>query len=111
MKEPSFLKDGLAFPGLVGCYLKFIPGFRKTAGLLYKLMNKSNKFVCTECKKAVTELKKKLLKAPVLRYPNMRDPYTLTTNASLTGIGTIFTQKQGTEDRATAYAIKFLSKN
>ena len=111
MKKPTFIKDSLAFLGLVGCYLKFIPGFRKMAGLLYKLINKSNKFVCTECKKAVTELNKKLLKAPVLGYPNMRDPYTLSTNASLTGIGTILTQKQGTEDRVVSYAIKSLSKN
>ena len=40
-----------------------------------------------ECKNAVTELKKKLLDAPVLGYPNDRDPYILTTDASLTEIG------------------------
>ena len=52
--------------------------------------------------KAVTEFKKKLLDAPVLGCPNYRDPYTLTTDASLAGIGAA--QKQGTENRVIAYA-------
>ena len=51
------------------------------------------------------------MNAPVLGYPNDRDPYTLTTDASLTGIGAILTQKQGTEDRVIAYASKTLSKS
>ena len=55
-------------------------------------------------------MKKKLLEAPVLGYPNDRDPYTLTADASLTGIGAILTQKQGTQDRFIAYPGKTLSK-
>ena len=43
----------------------------------------------TECKLAVTKLNKNILEAPVLEYPNDRDPYTLTTATSLTGIGAI----------------------
>ena len=50
------------------------------------------------------------MEAPVLGYPNNSDPYTLTTDASLTGIGAIVTQKQGTEERILAYASKTLSK-
>ena len=50
--------------------------------------------------------KKKLLDAPVLGYPNDRGPYPLTTDASLTGIRTILTQKQEKEDRIIAYASK-----
>ena len=111
MKEPSSLKDVRAFLGLVGYHRKFIPGFGKTAEPLYKLLNKSNKFEwSTECTSEVAELKKKLLEAPVLGYPNDRDQYTSTTDASLTGIGAILTQKQGTEDRVIAYASKPLSK-
>ena len=49
--------------------------------------------------------------APVLGYPDDKDPYTLTTDASLTGIGAILTQKKGTEDRVIAYASKTLSKS
>ena len=110
-KEPSSLKDVRAFLGLVGYYRKFILAFGKTAEPLYRLLNKSNKFEwSTECTSAVAELKKKLLEAPVLGYPDNRDQYTLTTDASLTGIGAILTQKQGIEDRVIAYASKTLSK-
>ena len=35
--------------------------------------------------KCGNRVKKKLLDAPVLGYPNDRGPYTLTTDASLTG--------------------------
>ena len=103
MKEPSFLKDVRAFLGILGYYRKFIPGFGKTAELLHRLLNKSNKFEwSTECTNEVAELKKKLLEAPVLGFPNDRDLYTLTNDASLTGIGAFLTQKQGTEDRVIA---------
>ena len=112
MKEPSSLKDVRAFLGLVGYYRKFISGFGKAAEPLYRLLNKSNKFEwSTECTSAVAELKKKLLEAPVLGYSNDRHQYTLTTDASLTGIGAILTQKQGTEDRVIAYASKTLSES
>ena len=83
-----------------------------TAELFYRLLKQSIKFEwSTKRKNAVTEWKKKLLEAPVLGYSNDRDPYTLTTDASLTGIEAILTQKQGTEDRVIAYASKTLSKN
>ena len=62
-----------------------------------------------ECKSAVTKLNKKLLEAQVLGYPNDRDPYTLTTDASDTGA--IPTQRQGTEDRVIGYVRKILSKH
>ena len=107
MNESSSLKDVRAFLGFVGFYRQLIPGFGKTAEHLYRLLNKSNKFEwSTECTSAVAQLKKKLLEAPVLGYPNDTDPYTLTTDASLTRIGAILTQKQGTEDRVIAYDSK-----
>ena len=75
----------------------------------------ANKFEwSTECKSAVTELKKKLLEALVLRYPNDGDPYALTTDVSMTRIGAILTNNQGTlityNQKIIAYASKTLSK-
>ena len=63
-----------------------------------------------ECQTSLEALKSKLLSAPILRYPNERDPYTLTIDASLTAIGAILTQHQQTEDRVIAYASKTLNK-
>ena len=44
-------------------------------------------------------------------YPNDTDPYTLTTDASLFGIGAIIFQKQQWGERVIAYASKTLSKS
>ena len=49
----------------------------------------------------------KLQQAPILGYPNDRELYS---NASLTGIGAILTQKQQDIDRVIAYASKTLKK-
>ena len=46
--------------------------------------------------------------APILGYPNNRDDFTLTTDASLTGIGAILTHGV---DRVIAYASKTLNKS
>ena len=59
----------------------------------------------------VIELRKKLLEAAVSGYPKDRYPYTLTTDASMKGIGAILAQKQRTEDRVIAYASQTLSQN
>ena len=95
MKESSSLKAVRAFLGLVGCYRKFISVFRKTADPLYSSTNKSDVFEwSTECKSAVTQLKKKVLEAPVLGHPIDRDPFTLNMDASFIGVGAILTQNK-----------------
>ena len=44
-------------------------------------------------------------------YPNDTDTYTLTTDASLFGIGAIFSQRQQWDERVIAYASKTLNKS
>ena len=61
--------------------------------------------------KCGSRVEEKAFGSPVLGYANDRDLYTLTTDASLTGIGAILTQKQGTENRVIAYASKILRKS
>ena len=75
------------------------------------MLNKRERFRWTdECEKALKELKVKLQTAPFLGFPNDRDPYVLTTDASLYGIGAIVTQKQDWGDRVIAYASKTLNR-
>ena len=89
-----------------------MPVSGKAAEPLYSSLKKSNKIVrSTDFKRAVTELKKKRLEAHLLEYSIDRDPYTITTDASLTGVGAILTKKQGTEDIVIAYANKTLNKS
>ena len=94
-KEPSSLKHVWELLGLGGYYEEFIPGYKNTTKPTHRLLNNSNNFErSTEWKIAVTKLKKKFLEIPVLGNPNNRDPYTFTTYASLTGIGSAPTKKQ-----------------
>ena len=100
MKSSSNLKELCAILGLVGRYRQFIADFGKIAEPLYHLLIKTEKYIwATECGESVNQLKLKLQEAPILGFPNDIDPYTFTTDASLTGIGAIILQKQngGTE--------------
>ena len=82
------------------------------AELLYKLLNKKERFTWSkESESAVEQLKQALQKAPILGFPNDTDPYTLTTDASLFGIGAIISQRQQWGERVIAYASKTLSKS
>ena len=90
MKSPRTIKELRAILVLVGFYRRFIQDFGKIAEPLYKLLNKKERFTWSkECESAVEQLKQALQKAPILGYPNDTDPYTLTTDASLFGIGAI----------------------
>ena len=111
MKLPSNLNELRAILGLVGFYRRFIADFGKIAEPLYRLLSKTEKFVwTTEYGESMNQLKLKLQEAPILGFPNDTDPYTLTTDASLTGIGAIINQKKNWRDRVIAYASKTLNK-
>ena len=110
MKPLSNLKELRAIFGLVGIYWRFIADFVKIAEPLCRLLSMTERFIwTTECGKSVKQLKLKLQEAPILGFPNDTDPYTLTTDASPTGIGAIITQKQNWGDRVIAYASKTLN--
>ena len=101
-----------AILGLVGFYRRLIQDFGKLVEPLYKLLNKKERFSWRkECESAVEQLKQALQTAPILGYPNDTDPYTLTNDASLFGIGAIISQRQQWGGRVIAYAIKTLSKS
>ena len=111
MKSLRTIKESRAILGLVGFYRRFIQDFGKVAEPLYKLLNKKDRFTWSkECESAVEQLKQALQKAPILGYPNDTDPYTLTSDASLFGIGAIISQIQQWAERVIAYASKTLSK-
>ena len=112
MKSPRTIKELIAILGLVGFYRRFIQYFGKIAEPLYKLLNKKERFTWSkECESAVEQLKQTLQKATILGYPNDTDSYTLTTDASLFGIGAIISQRQQWGERIIAYASKTLSKS
>ena len=107
---PKTPKEVHSFVGLASYYHRFIPNFAKWAGPLHALivpasfkqkirkgeMKKSElpKFWWTqECQEEFNQLKKALIKAPVLAYPDYTKPFILETDASLKGLGAVLSQK------------------
>ncbi|KAL6416667.1 hypothetical protein ACFW04_013259 [Cataglyphis niger] len=77
------VKGVQSFIGLAGYYRKFMEDFSKIAKPLTKLTKKTEKFEwTTEQQNAFEILKEKLMTAPVLRFPDFNQEFTVTTDAS-----------------------------
>ena len=107
---PKTPKEVHSFVGLASYYRRFIPSFTKLAGPLPGLiilaatqqkvrqgiMKKSEipEFVWSlECQEGFDNLKKALISAPILAYPDYSKPFILETDASLKGLGAVLSQK------------------
>jgi len=91
---PTKVKQVQAFLGFANFYCRFIENFAKMSKLLSDLTKKD----CTwnwdvEQQNAFEVLKKAFTMAPVLRIPNDKDPFKLSTNASDFAIGVVLSQK------------------
>lgn len=88
--NPSEVKSVL---GLFNFYKKFIKNYSKICTPLFSLLQKDQEFTWTEaCDTAFNTLKSALISAPILAYPNMNQPFTLTCDACRTGLGYILGQ-------------------
>ena len=91
--RPTNLKTVRGFLGLSGYYRRFIKDYAKIANPIHQLLKKDKKFVWTdECEGAFEKLKTALTTAPVLKFPNLNEEFTLVTDASRTSIGYYLTQ-------------------
>ena len=122
---PKTPKQVHSFVGLASFYRRFIPNFAKWAGPLHALivpasfkqkirkgeMKKSElpEFRWTqECQEGFDQLKKALIKAPVLAYPDYTKPFILETDASLKGLGAVLSQKR---DDNEVHVIAYTSRS
>ena len=123
---PKTPKEVHSFVGLASYYCRFIPNFAKWAGPLHALivpasfkqkihkgeMKKSDlpEFQWTPaCQEGFNQLKKALMEAPVLAYPDYSKPFILETDASLKGLGAVLSQKgDDNEIHVIAYASRSL---
>ena len=79
---------------------------------MYKLLEKNQKFEWKDdMDEAFAELKEMLCNAPILAYPNVREPFILDCDASDEGIGAVLSQlgEEGKEG-LVAYFAKSMSK-
>ena len=101
---PTNLKELRSFLGLANYYRRFVRGFSHIANPLNALTKKNVPFVWTvACAEAFDKLKRALVSAPILAYPNFREPFLLFVDASSTGIGFTLAQIQNGKEVVIAY--------
>ena len=92
---PTYPAHLRSFLGLASYHRRYIPCFANIAAPLYHLTNKDVTFEwSSSCQSAFDNLKDALTQAPILKYPDFTPsakPFHLYTDASATGIGTIYT--------------------
>ena len=80
---PTNLKELRSFLGLANYYRRFVRGFSNIANSLNALTKKNVPFVWTvPCAEAFDKLKRALVSAPILAYPNFREPFLLFVDAT-----------------------------
>ena len=90
---PKNVKNVRAFLGMAQFYRRYIKSFATIALPLNKLLRKDSKFVWTEeCQVVFETLKKALVTAPVLAFPQFDKPFILAVDASDESIGYVLSQ-------------------
>ena len=73
---PTNLKELRSFLGLANYYRRFVRGFSNIANRLNALTKKNVPFIWTvACTEAFNKLKRALVSAPILAYPNFQEPF------------------------------------
>ena len=96
---PKNLKTLRAFMGLANYFRRFVKGFAHIANPLNAFTKKGVRFEWTQsCADAFVKLKRALVSAPILAYPDFMKEFLLFVDASSTGIGfTLVQNKNGKE--------------
>lgn len=104
---PSCQKDVRIFLSFTGYYRRFIENFTVIASPLFKLINKDYEFNWdSECQAAFETWKKGISKAPILKWPNLKLSFHISTDASDSALGAVLGKKD-----LTPYGIYYTSKN
>ena len=111
VRPPRSVEEVRQFLGLTGFYRRFVEHFADIARPLTQLLKKDEAFVWGQSQQqAFVKLKQQLKTSPVLRFPDFTRPFTVTTDASGTGIGCVLSQPDDEgRDHPVAYASRTLS--
>lgn len=110
---PKTVKAVRQVVGFMSYYRRFVPNFAQLAKPLHSLMGKVKRgrgeqpvaFVWSkDCQEAFDSLRRCLMSSPVLAYPDLSLPFTLTTDGSFLGLGAVLSQRQSGVERVIAFA-------
>ena len=109
---PQSQTDVKSFLGLCSYHRRFIKNFAMVAQQLHKASETKSSFTWTEeTEEAYESLRKHLSSKPILALPDVKEPFILYTDASLTAMGAVLAQNQEGKARAICYASKAFSKS
>ena len=101
---PKSVKDVESFLGFINYHREHIPDYGNITGVLYQLTGRKAVFDWKEAHQAAFELlKRKMLSAPILSYPNAHDTFILDTDASGQAIGAVLSQVQDEAEKVICY--------
>ena len=104
-KPPRNVTKMRSFLGLAGYYRQFVKGFSVIAFTLTKFLRKEVKFEWDDkCQSSFEQLKKILVKAPVLTQPTSGKEYAMYSDASRIGLGCVLIK----DGKVVAYALRQL---
>jgi hypothetical protein len=107
---PKKLTDLRKFLGLTSYYRRYVKNYAKITAPLTRLSKKDVPFVMgIKELEAFETLKKKMTAAPVLRVPDPKLPFIVTTDASDVAIGAVLEQEENGAVKPVAYHSKVLS--
>ena len=108
--EPPKMQEGCrCFAGMVNFLSMFCPELQKLLKPIYDLTRKGRPFILgEEQQEAFEEIKRRLVKAPVLHMPNREGRFHLYSNTSKFAAGSALYQIQNGKPKLTAYASKRL---
>lgn len=97
---------------MIGYYRKFIENFSSISKPLIILLKKDQPFTWGQPQElAFQTLKDKLTMQPLLQYPDFKQPFVLTTDASNVGIGSVLSQIKDGKDLPIVYYSRTLNKS
>lgn len=109
LEPPKNAKETKRFLGMISYYRKFIRQFSSIANPLYELTSKKVKFKWTsQANEAFKYLKKCLMEAPILSFPNFAYGFEIECDASNVGLGAVLIQHIGNENKLIACASRSL---
>ena len=108
---PQNQTDVKSFLGLCSYYRRYIKIFAMIARPLHKASETKSSFIWTEeTQEALESLQKHLSSTTNVAFPDVKEPFILYTDASLTATGAVLAQVQDGKAQAICYASKAFSK-